>query len=151
MCGMQVCEWTQHELTLNIRFMGGEYDPGRCGRNREEDSKAESSGRDMSWRKKSQGAGSGANAMKWNAVFDLPGTGYVLPAECLILCRSSGSLDRAFIMATPNGEGESSSLWPIYLFVTLWSSLCPFHFPTDSSPCPFRFFEKHTSLNTKPT
>lgn len=46
MCGMWVCEWTQQELTLNIRFMGGDYDPGHSGRNREKDSKAKANGRD---------------------------------------------------------------------------------------------------------
>lgn len=35
MCGMRVCEWTQRELTLDIRFTPGDYDPGHSGRNRE--------------------------------------------------------------------------------------------------------------------
>lgn len=33
MWGMRVCEWTRRELTLNIRFTGGDYDSGRSGRN----------------------------------------------------------------------------------------------------------------------
>lgn len=54
MCGMRVCEWTQHELTLEIRFMGEEYDPGRRGRNGEQDSKAGSRGGGMRWREKAR-------------------------------------------------------------------------------------------------
>lgn len=40
MCRMRVCEWTRRELTLDIRFTGGDYDPGHSGRNREKDSES---------------------------------------------------------------------------------------------------------------
>lgn len=52
MCGMPVCEWTQREPTLDIRFMGEDYDPGRSGRNREKDSKAKANGTDERRREK---------------------------------------------------------------------------------------------------
>lgn len=89
MCGMRVCEWTQQEPTLDIRFMGGDYDPGRSGRNREKDSKTKANGRDEV--EKENGA------EPWNEVFDLHRTGQLLLVDCLIW---------VFIMSTHNGKGQ---------------------------------------------
>ena len=94
MWGMRVCEWTRRELTLDIRFTGGDYDPGRSGRKREKKtSKAKASGRGKRRETQGRGRANGAKAMKWNEVFDLPGTGQVLLAECLIWCRACERMD----------------------------------------------------------
>ncbi len=102
MCGMRVCEWTQRELTLDIRFMGGDYDPGHSGRNREKDK--QSRGRWERQRRREKGRENGAKAMKWNEVFDLPRTGQVLLVECLIWCRANERMDTT--------SCSEHSLWP---------------------------------------
>ena len=153
MCGMPVCEWTQQELTLDIRFMGGDYDPGHSGRNREKDSKAKANRGDERWRE--TGRENGAKAMKWNEVFDLCRTGEVLPVECLIWCRAYERMNghhQLYIMSTYNGkEGCSYSGIVIYVFIchttipSLSIRLAYEYFPIFF----FKYFEKHT-LKTSP-
>lgn len=73
MRGMRVCEWTQQELTFDIRFMGGDYDPRRPGRKGEKDGKAKANGRDRRWREK---AGR-VEQMPWNEMRCLISPGWV--------------------------------------------------------------------------
>lgn len=100
MCGMRVCEWTRRELTLDIRFTGGDYDPGHSGRNREEKAKPRPMG-------DSRGGENGAKAMKWNEVFDLPGTGQVSPLECLIWWRAYYRTDTSSCTEHPKWERKT--------------------------------------------
>lgn len=146
MCGMRVCEWTQQELTLDIRFMGGDYDPGRSGRNREKDSKAKANGRDKRWRER--GRENGAKAMKWNEVFDLPRTGQVLPVECLIWCRADERVDTTSCTKHKIWlhilELETVAECDLYIYL---SHRRPFSVPCISLliffPFLFKFFEQH--------
>lgn len=57
---MRVCEGTQPELTLDIRFMGEDYDPGHSGRGTEKKEDSKANGRDERWREWSKG-----HEMKW--------------------------------------------------------------------------------------
>lgn len=57
---------------------------GHSGRNREEHSKAKADGRETRGGERERGRESGAKAMKWNELFDLPRTGQVLGLDCLI-------------------------------------------------------------------
>lgn len=124
MCGMRVCEWTRRELTLDIRFMSGDYDPGHSGRNREKGSKAEANGRDKSWREKEgggQGEWSKGHEMKWGVWSPQDRWGLTGGVSDLMYSQWKNGhhqLHWVFITAAHNGKGDSSSLSSIYLFVT---------------------------------
>lgn len=131
MCGMRVCEWTQRELTLDITFMGGDYDPGHSGRHREKDKQSQGQWERRGWTVRDAGR---MKQRPWNEMRCLisPGQVRFLPVECLIWCRAYERMDttsctehllRPHIME----KGDSSSLWAIYLFVTPPSLFCPSH------------------------
>lgn len=130
MWGMRVCEWTRRELTLNIRFTGGDY--GALAETGEKDKQSQGQ-----WERqeegdagKRQGEWRKGHEMKWGvwSPWDRSClTGGVSDVMQSPWKNGHHRLHRPFIMATHNGKGDGGSLRSMYLFVTPPSFLCPSH------------------------
>lgn len=115
MCGMRVCEWTRRELTPDIRFMGGDYDPGHSGRNREEERQQGQGQRERQEVERTE-------QRPWNEMRCL-----ISPGQVRSYWRSVWSDEEPMKEWTPaaalgihygrNRKRDSCSLWYIYLLV----------------------------------